>query len=81
MRLNETVEMMNNEDYKERFRAEYLQLKIRLDGLKQMLYKYHANILPFTPSCSIALLTAQCNTMEAYLYLLEQRAIIENIKL
>ena len=33
MNLNETVEMMNSSDYKERFRAEYLQLKIRMNGL------------------------------------------------
>ena len=29
MKLNETVKMMNSEDYKERFKAEYLQLKIK----------------------------------------------------
>lgn len=28
MKLADTVEMMNSEDYKERFKAEYYQLKI-----------------------------------------------------
>ena len=37
MKLSETVEMMNSADYKERFRAEYFQLKIRVNGLKNML--------------------------------------------
>lgn len=39
MKLNETVEMMNSADYKERFRGEYLQLKIRMEGLSAMLKK------------------------------------------
>lgn len=30
--LNETVEMMNSEDYKERFKAEYWQTYIRYTG-------------------------------------------------
>ena len=29
MKLNDTVEMMNSEDYQERFKAEYYQLKER----------------------------------------------------
>ena len=29
MELQETVEMMNSNDYKERFKAEYYQLKIK----------------------------------------------------
>ena len=32
MKLIETVEMMNSENYKERFRAEYFQLDIRING-------------------------------------------------
>lgn len=39
MKLPETVEMMNSKDYKERFKAEYYQLKIRVNGLKAMLDK------------------------------------------
>lgn len=34
MKLNETVEMMNSANYKERFKAEYDQLAIRYYGLK-----------------------------------------------
>ena len=32
MKLIDTVEMMNSENYKERFRAEYFQLDIRING-------------------------------------------------
>jgi hypothetical protein len=35
MKLNETVGMMESGDYKERFRGEYFQLKIRMEGLKK----------------------------------------------
>ena len=42
MKLNETVEMMNSANYKERFKAEYDQLAIRYYGLKNMLAKWDA---------------------------------------
>ena len=38
MELKDTVELMNSEDYKERFKAEYLQAKIRYD-IYGKLYK------------------------------------------
>lgn len=81
MKLNETVEMMNSADYKERFRAEYLQLKIRMGGLSIMLANYKAGALNFTPSCSYDLLNAQFKAMYLYASYLEERAIIENINL
>ena len=37
--------------------------------------------LNFTPKCSKHLLTAQYNTMHAYLSILEERAVIENVNL
>ena len=39
MKLIDTVEMMNSENYKERFRAEYFQLKIRAEGLEKTQMK------------------------------------------
>ena len=73
--------MMTSEDYKERFKAEYYQLKARYDALHRMLVKYHAKTLDFTPTCSIALLTEQKRYMGEYLRCLEIRAELENIKL
>jgi hypothetical protein len=81
MKLNETVEMMNSGNYKERFIAEYLQLKIRINGLNTMLKKYKADELNFTPSCSYDLLNGQLKIMELYLTYLEDRAKIESIDL
>lgn len=81
MKLNETIKMMNSADYKERFRAEYLQLKIRMEGLSAMLKKYKAGTLNFTPLCSYDLLNAQFKTMDLYASYLEDRAEIENVNL
>lgn len=81
MKLNETSEMMNSADYKDRFKAEYLQLKIRMVGLGAMLKKYKAGELNFTPSCSYDLLNGQFKAMDLYASFLEERAEIENIDL
>lgn len=79
MKLNETIEMMNSTEYKERFRAEYIQLKIRMEGLRVMLIKYKNGQLNFTPSCSYDLLNGQLKTMVMYAEYLEERAKIEHI--
>ena len=81
MNLKDTVEMMTSADYKERFKAEYLQLKIRMDGLSRMLEKYKNGTLEFTPSCSYDLLHRQLENMILYAMCLEERAIIEEIEL
>lgn len=79
MELKDTVEMMNSGEYKERFKAEYLQLKIRIDKLTPMVEKYAAGTLDFVPSCSYHLLNRQLNYMSGYLRCLEERAEIESI--
>lgn len=81
MQLKDTVEMMGSADYKDRFRAEYNQLIIRRNGLSNMLKKYKAGTLPFTPSCSYDLLNGQLKAMELYASYLEERAEIEGIVL
>lgn len=81
MNLVDTAEMMTSADYKERFKAEYLQLKIRMGGLIVMLKKYREGTLTFTPSCSYDLLNAQYKSMELYASFLEDRAKIEDIDL
>ena len=81
MELKDTVEMMNSPDYKERFKAEYFQTKIRYGKLHEMILKYDADILEFTPSCPILLLREQEATMARYLECLEIRAKIEGIEL
>lgn len=81
MKLQDTIELMNSGDFKDRVKAEYYQLKIRLDGLKEMLKKYKEGTLEFTPNCDYDLLYTQLVYMEGYMVVLETRAEIENIKL
>ena len=79
--LKDTIEMMCSSDYKERFRAEYFQLKIRIKGLSNMLNKYKEGTLNFKPTCSFELLNSQLYTMKKYALTLEERAVVENIDL
>ena len=81
MELKNTIELMNSEDYKDRFKAEYYQTKIRYNKLHKMVIKYEAGTLDFTPSCNIDLLREQKRYMGQYLYCLEVRAEIEGIEL
>lgn len=79
--LVETVIPMKSSDFKERFKAEYTQLKIRCDGLLTMITKFKNNELPFEPKCSLELLEKQLDEMNKYLGTLEERAFIEEIEL
>ena len=81
MLLKDTVELMKSNDYKDRFRAEYYQLKIRIDGLYNMLKKWKRRELNFEPKCSYDLLHAQLRAMDLYLQYLVDRAEIEEIEL
>lgn len=79
--LHDTVDMMTSTDYKERFKAEYWQTKIRYDKLHQMIVKYDAKALDFTLSCDIEWHRRQAKAMGEYLYILKVRALIEGIEL
>lgn len=81
MKLQDTVKMMSSNEYKERFKAEYLQLKIRIDGLSNFLDKYMKGDLSITPNCPYNVLHEQLVHMKNYKNILENRAIIENVNL
>lgn len=81
MELKDTIELMNSDDFKERFKAEYYQTRIRYNKLHQMLVKHEAGVLDFTPTCPIAKLQEQKRYMGEYLRCLEVRAAIEGITL
>ena len=81
MQLKDTVEIMNSEDYKERFKAEYYQLLIRLDNLTSMLIDWENNMLDFVPKCSKETLENQVLFMQGYIGILRLRAEIEGIDL
>ena len=76
-----TIDLMNSEDYKDRFKGEYAQTLIRVRKLNNMLNKYDEGTLNFTLTCPIYLLRHQSAYMEAYLKTLEKRAEYENIDL
>ena len=79
--LKETVELMNSSDYKDIFKAEYYQLKIRYDKLHSMCEKWDKDELDFTPTCSRFTYARQLNAMAFYLKILEERAVVEKIEL
>ena len=81
MDLIDTVELMSSTDHKDRFKAEYLQTKIRYEKLHRTIVRYEAGTLDFEPNCSIQLLKTQASAMGNYLYTLEVRAEIEKIDL
>ena len=77
----DTVELMGSADYKDRFKAEYYQTKIRYDKLHLMIVKYEAGTLDFEPTTPISILKDQAKYMGMYLYTLEMRAQMEGIEL
>lgn len=79
--LDNTVPLMNSSNYKDRFLAEYWQTKIRYGKLHNMITKYDAGKLDFTPTCPIEVLREQKQYMGMYLNKLEIRALIEDINL
>ena len=81
MQLKDTVPMMVSGDYKERFKAEFYQLLIRLDSLTSMLIKWENYTLDFDPKCSIETLENQVIFMKGYVDILLLRSKIEGIKL
>ena len=81
MKFQDTIEMMASDDYNERFKAEFLQLQIRIGKLERMLKGYREGTLDFKPNCSYELLHKQLVFMKAYMEVLDVRANIENIEL
>lgn len=81
MKLNETSKMMVSEDYKERFKAEYLQLKIRKKEIDDMIKKHENGTLTLESTYLYDILREQSMSMLVYLECLQERAKIEDIEL
>ena len=79
MTLEDTKELMCSPDYKERFKAEYYQLKIRYLKLIDLIKKWDRGELNFTPTCRIGTYDLQLAYMSGYLSILEDRAELEGI--
>ena len=81
MQLIDTVELMLSDDYKERFKGEYYQVKARYERLRKMVVRYQAGTLNFEPKCDLEVLKSQLSAMRDYIYILEVRAQIEGVEL
>ena len=90
LELMDTVELMGSSDYRDRFVAEYIQLKIRYEKLKAFNTKIEAarrtagednGVDEPIHNCPAGLLHEQQAAMGEYLHLLEVRAVIEDIDL
>lgn len=91
MEFKDTIILMNSEDYKERFKAEYWQMKERYERLKAFNTKIDASnrtqyqigkkVEMPKHDCPDDLLLQQQRIMGEYLHLLEVRAVIEDVDL
>lgn len=85
MELKDTVLIMQSTDYRERFKAEYYQTKIRYEKLKDFCNRIEVAKMTYTEApkhdCPLELLKEQQTHMGMYLSCLEKRAIIEKIDL
>ena len=87
----ETASGMLSPDYKERFKAEYQQTKIRYEKLKAFCNRVEAALRTEHPDCKhigmpkhdcpLDLLRDQQRAMGEYLHCLEIRAVIEDVDL
>jgi len=81
LELKDTIEDMLSDDYKERFIAEYNQVKIRLRKLEDIISLHCKKELNFTLSTPIDMLVRQKLFMFRYMKILEERARYEDINL
>ena len=81
MTLSEIAELMLDGDYRNRFKAEYFHVKLRLNALKAVLKLWDENKLDFKPDCPRSIYRLQEHAMEDYLAVLEARAKIENVNI
>ena len=81
--LEQTVELMSSESYKDRFIAEYTQIEIRTKRLERVLKSIEDKTCPkcFEPTCPVDILTSQLKYMNDYRAILIVRASIEEIEL
>ena len=78
--LSATAELMRSDDYNDRFAAEYMQVRIRMDRLRKMVDKWDKGELGFEPACSRSTYDLQLRAMSDYATILEARAKTEGIQ-
>ena len=79
--LKRSAKLMLSDDYKERFIAEYMQIKNRYEGLSRMIENWDKGTLSFVPTCPREIYNFQLRAMKDYMDILVVRAKIEDIKI
>lgn len=79
--LKDTIELMTSSDWKDRFIAEYLQLKIRYEKLHKMIIKRDLGKCDFNTPVSLVSWKTQNYHMGLYLNELEKQAVMHGIEL
>lgn len=79
--LVDTALGMASTDYKEQFKAEYKQLKVRFDRLTAMCEAWDKKELKFNPTCPREIYDRRLSAMKDYLMVLEEEAAIEGVEL
>lgn len=81
MTLEETIPLMQSDDWKDRFKAEYWQLKIRLESLITLIQEVEAKRKPLPSKTPLSVYAAQATFMDSYMLWLNKRASKEGIDL
>ena len=81
MTLQDTIQEMLSEDWKERFKAEYHQLDTRTKKLQETYDLWEAGELPFKPKSTKDAFRRQLIYMRGYRDILKERSYIEGIDL
>ena len=81
MELKDTVDLMTSADWKDRFKAEYLQTKIRYEKLHALIVRREVDKIGFFTPIPLESWKEQAHHMGMYLYELEKQAAIHGIEL
>ena len=81
MELKDTIDLMTSSEWTDRFKAEYLQTKIRYEKLHKMIVMREVGRQPFDTPIPLDSWIEQAHHMGMYLYELEKQAAIHGIEL
>lgn len=81
MELKNTIELMTSESWKDRFVAEYLQVKIRYEKLHKLITRREVGKVDFTTPVPLESWQTQARHMGLYLHELEKQAVLHGIEL
>jgi len=81
MELKDTIDLMTSSEWADRFKAEYLQTKIRYEKLHKMIVMREVGKQTFNTPIPLESWKEQAHHMGMYLYELEKQAAIHGIEL